>query len=73
VGLERQILAKFPEKDGEPTVEIPYGPSALVNKDTFRVSTGQSISKNGNQLTPGELYLHNSIFPVIPQAPKVMT
>ena len=70
-GLERKIFAKLPDKDGDRSVEIPYGPAVAANANTFRVSTGQPISQDGNQLTTGEWYLHNGIFLVIPQAPRV--
>lgn len=70
-GLERQIYAKFPAKGDEPPAEIPYGPTVSVNADTYREKTGLPLSKNDNQLTAGEWYSHNSIFPVIPGAPKV--
>lgn len=70
-GLERQIYAKFPEQNKEPPVEIPYGPAVDANAHTTDTSTGEPISQTGNQFVVGHTYVHNGIFPVISQAPKV--
>ena len=75
-GLERYITALMPLPKvvsgiiGN-NIEMPYGSPVAANTFTFHERTGKSISQEDNSLVPGELYVHNSLFPVMNSVPRI--
>lgn len=63
------IIGSFAtDKPGAPA-EIPYGGFVNAGLSTRKLSTGELVNEVG--LEDGSTYVHNNLFPVVAQAPRV--
>ena len=53
------------------SIEMPYGSALAANNLTFHDRSGRSLFQEENNLIPGEVYTHNSLFPVMNSVPRI--